>query len=520
MPASNKIFVTFILFLLCANTTFASTVKTLTLEKGQDLVLPIYLDDDNNSEEIEYLRIPISYNSDYLSPLGFRSDNGILADYTLKERLEIYNKAFVIINGSGVYTQFGQVVEFVLTAKEIGTSTIYLDEIYCNDHSLSGGFWLDNDYFQRVYIEIVEKNRFYISDIEDIIVYEDQPVLPITFSVNIPDENPSGFPYIQIASSNTDVVPQNGMSTRRNDTQYYLSVVPTPNAFGQTEISITVQYNRDQDTQTFLLDVKPVNDAPTFSMPLAITLSETSGPQVFKNWATHISPGAPNEANQELSFIIHVEQPELFYLQPEIDPATGNLQFFPFDNRNGQTQIFVYLQDSGDTLNEGHNLSPRQNCTLTITPFSPTLSDNPVAKLVFISSNQPISLNKITPFIRVMACDANGDAVIMASETQIWLQTESPDSGWFYVMNNDWSWRQSNAIIVIPEGEHSAFFKYRNGRPGRYQIQASEVPDQSWSNAIMSIRVKSDITDIDGDIDGNGQVDMKDVIGEMQYLSK
>jgi len=509
------------LCVLCANTTYTSTVKTLTLEKGEDLVLPIYLDDRNNSEEIEYLRIPISYHSDYLTPLGFRLDNGILADYALNEMLEIENKAIVNINGSGVYSQLGRVVEFVLTAKEIGTSTIFLDEIYCNYHSLSGGFWLDNEYYQRVYVEIVDTNRFYISDIEDIIVYEDQPVLPITFSVNIPDENPTGFLYIKrISSSNTDVVPQNGMSTRRNDTQYYLSIFPTPNAFGQTEISITAQYNQAQDTQTFSIDVKPVNDAPTFSMPLAITLSETSGPQVFKNWATNISPGALNETDQELSFIVHVDQPKLFYLQPEIDPVTGDLKFFPFDNRNGKTQMSVYLQDSGDTLNEGHNLSQRQNCTLTITPFSPTISDNLVDKLVFISSNQPVSLEKITPFIRVMACDANGDAVIMESEMQIWLQTESPDTGWFYVMNNDWSWRQSNAIIVIPEGEHSAFFKYRNGRPGAFQIKASELPDQGWSNAIMTVRVKSDISTIIGDIDGNGQVDIKDVIGEMQYLSK
>ena len=517
----NILITTFLLCLLCVYTANASTVKTLTLEKGADLVLPIYLDDTNSSEEIEYMRIPISYNSDFLSPLGFRLDNGILSDYALNEMLEIQDKAIVNINGSGVYTQFGSVVEFVLTAKDLGTSTIYLDDIYCNYHSLSGGFFLDEEYFQRVYVEVVEKNRFYISDIEDLVVYEDQPVLPITFSVNIPEENPTGFLYIKkIESSNTDVVPQNGMLTRRNDTQYTLSIFPKTNAYGNTVISITAQYNQEQDTQTFSIEVLPVNDAPTFSISSAITLEETSGPQIFNNWAKNISPGAPTETDQELSFIVNVENPELFYFQPEIDPITGDLKFFPYDNLNGQTQLSVYLQDNGDTSHNGHNLSAKQNCTLTISPFSPTISDNPVEKLEFISSNQPISLEKITPFIRVMACDANGDAVVMESDTQIWLQTESPDTGWFYVNNNEWSWRQSNAIVIIPEGEHSTFFKYRNSRPGAFQIKASEVQDQNWSDAIMTIRVKSDTSSINGDIDGNGIIDLKDVIGEMRVLSE
>jgi hypothetical protein len=512
----NLFITTILLCLVCVYSLHASSLKTLTLEKGEQLVLKVYLDDNNNSEEIEHIQISIRYDSNFLLPLGFRKDNGILSNYALNEMLQIQDTAIVNIYGKNVYTQFGSLVELVLKAKEKGRATIYLNKISCNDHNLSGGFWIDNDIFHKIDIDV----GFYISDIEDRLIYEDTPVLPVTFSVNIPNNDSIGFIPMSYESSNTDIVSESEMHTRIKDTQYTIFIHPKINSFGQTDISIHAQYNKEWDSKTFSIQVLPVNDAPTFSIPTAITLAETSGFQVLKNWATNISPGAPNEVEQELSFIIQVDHPDLFYYQPEIDPDTGDLQFFPFDNVNGLAQLSVYLKDDGDTLNEGHNLSTRKECTLTITPFSPAISENPVEKLTFISSNQPISLDKVTPYIRVMACDANGDAVNMKAETQIWLQTESPDTGWFYVKNQEWSWRQSNAFVFIREGEHSALFKYRNGRSGAFQIKASETPAQSWSDAIMTVQVQSDTTEIMGDIDDNGLINLKDVIREMQFLSR
>jgi len=506
------------LYFLSAYSTYASTTSILTVEKGEDIVLPIYLDEKNNPEEIKYMRIPISYDSDFFTPLGFRNENSMLSNYAFSESTENENKATVKINGKGAYTRFGPLVEFVLTAKDIGAATIYLDQIYCNYHNLSGGFWLDEHFFQKVDIEIVDTSRFYISNIEDFTIDEDQPVLPVSFFVNIPRDDITGFLSITPESSNADLISR--MENYRTDNQCTVLIFPAANAFGETDITIRAETLQANDTKTFSIEVRPVNDAPTFSIPSTITLSETSGPQFLKSWAKNISPGALNETDQKLSFVVQVDQPELFYDQPEIDPFTGDLKFFPFDNLNGQAQLSVYLKDNGDTSNDGHNLSIKKNCTLTITPFSPPISYNPVEKLIFISSNQPISVEKVTPYIRVMACDANGNAVIMTSETQFWLQTDSPDTGWFYVMNGERAWEQSNAFLVIPEGEHSAFFKYRNSRPGVFQIKASELPDQSWSDAIMNVRVNSSPSEINGDIDGNGCIDLKDVISEMQFLSR
>ena len=508
----NKIvFKAILLCLLWAYSGYAST-KTITVDKGADFVLPVYLDDNNISNEIKYLRITIKYDSDLLSPRGFRLNNGILSDYDLTEMLEIEGIAIANINGTGVYTQFGSVVEFVLTTKDIGTATIDLDSIYCN-HSLSGGFWLDDSFYRKVF---VETNAFYISDIDNYSIDEDLPVLPIPFHVNIPNDYIAGFLPITSQASNINLIKR--MNIRRDGTQCTLEIYPAPNEFGNTDITIraeTTQTPKKTATQTFSIEIKPVNDAPTFSIPTAITLAETSGPQFFENWAKNISPGALNETDQILSFRVNVDRPELFYLQPELDPITGDLHFFPSDNANGQAQLSVYLFDNGGTINDGINTSKYKKCSVNIIPFSPTLSDNPVKKIVFVSSNQPVSVGKMTPFIRVMTCDANGNAVIMESDTIIWLQSVRSESGWFYVPNDI-----DPDYVVIPEGEFSAKFKYINGRPGNFQIKASEVPDQGWTDAIMTIRVQSEDAFINGDIDGNGYIDLKDVIGEMRHLSE
>jgi hypothetical protein len=516
MILNNNIFITTVLLcLLCVYSTHASSIKTLTLEKGDQLTLPVYLDDTNISEEIEHIRIRITYDSEVLQPLGFRKDNGILSDYSLSELLQIQGIAVVNIYGNNVYTQFGPIVELVLKAKDTGIATIDLNEIICNDQNLSGGFWIADEFCHRIKIEVVEMNSFYISDIEDIIIYEDNPFVPVPFSLNIPNNGSAGNIPMRTESSKTDIIPHPIIRDKNT-----IMIHPKNNSFGKTNITVYAQYNMKWYSKTFSVEVLPVNDAPTFSIPAAITITETSGLQVFTNWATNISSGAPNEVDQELTFSVSVDNQDLFHLQPTIDPITGDLEFYPFDNENGQVQISVFLKDDGGTINGGINSSTRKNCTLTIVPFSPSISDNPVKELRFISTNQPISLDKVTPYIRIMACDDYGGAVIMESDTQIWLQTESPDSGWFYVLNDQWAWHKSNALVVIREGEYSALFKYRNGKPGAFQIMASEILDQSWTDAMMTVQVKSDATEVMGDIDGNGIIDLKDVIREMQVLSK
>ena len=78
--------------------------------------------------------------------------------------------------------------------------------------------------------------------------------------------------------------------------------------------------------------------------------------------------------------------------------------------------------------------------------------------------------------------------------------------------------QKSNAIIVIPEGEYSAMFKYINAKPGNWQITATEMPDLGWIDATLTIHVENDSPYIPGDINENGNIDLSDIIRTMKKI--
>ncbi|MBF0452971.1 MAG: hypothetical protein HQK75_19880 [Candidatus Magnetomorum sp.] len=502
-----------------SNKNVIKSLQTLDIEKGQVLVIAVYLDDSNPAEEIKNMNITISFNEDILDAVGVQVHNGMLSEYSFYDILQMDGKAIVRINGQGQNMQKGSVVEFLFNTINKGTTSVSIDTLTCNDFNISGGFLVDDEFFQSIYVKVIESDVFHISPIDDQIFLEDQPVDPIQFTIYVPGGYTSGFIAFSAISSNTQLIPQRNMQINGFGTDRYLLIIPAVNECGVADISISAIYGMQQDTCTFSIELLPVNDSPDFNIPSSIELPETSGPQLFTSWAKEISAGPLNESDQALEFIVSVDQPGLFYSLPEINPATGDLTFFPVDNMNGNAIISIYLKDDAGTENNGRNISDPKTVALTIMPFAPPLSDNPVERLAWITSNQPISPQKVTSFIRIMTCDENGDAVVMESDVQIWLSTEGSESGWFYVKSSEWSWQQSNALIVIPSGEYSALFKYRNAQAGNWLITASEIPSRGWIDTELSIRVISEYPDIPGDINRDGFIDLSDIILALRIIS-
>ncbi|KPA10100.1 conserved hypothetical protein, secreted [Candidatus Magnetomorum sp. HK-1] len=497
------------------------TIKTLNLEKDKTLLLPVFLDDTNISEEIQSMYISISFNKDVIDVIGVQVQNGILTDYSFYDILQVSGKATVIINGQGTNIQQGSVVEFLLKPLDTGMTNVAIESLNCNDHNVSGGLLIESELYQRIYIQVIEPEVFKISDIEDRVVQEDQPIDPVPFTINVPGDNTSMRIAASALSSNSDLIPQANLRIMGSGLNRDLYITSASNQFGSAEITVQAVLDFKEIVKTvFTINVLPVNDSPDFSMPSIIELPETSGPQNFPGWATQITAGPENEKDQSLEFLISVDRTDLFYKKPEIDVATGNLFFFPVDNIHGNAIVSVHLKDDGGIENEGQNLSPSKNFTLSIKPFSPDLSENSVERLTCITSNQPISSQTMSSFIRIMASDANGKAVVMESDTQVWLKTEASETGWFYVKNlvSGWSMQKSNAIIVIPEGEYSAMFKYINAKPGNWQITATEMPDLGWIDATLTIHVENDSPYIPGDINENGNIDLSDIIRTMKKI--
>jgi Bacterial Ig domain/Bacterial Ig-like domain (group 3) len=118
---------------------------------------------------------------------------------------------------------------------------------------------------------------------------------------------------------------------------------------------------------TVTLTVNPVNDAPTFSLAGSdVAVGALDGPQTVNNWAIDISPGAPNESSQTVSFDVSNDKPSSFLIQPAIS-ETGTLTFTPDPLATGTTaKVTVVAKDDGGTADGGKDTSDHQEFTITI----------------------------------------------------------------------------------------------------------------------------------------------------------
>ncbi|MFA6341796.1 MAG: Ig-like domain-containing protein, partial [Fibrobacteraceae bacterium] len=120
------------------------------------------------------------------------------------------------------------------------------------------------------------------------------------------------------------------------------------------------------DTASFTINVTPVNDAPSYVLGPDVTVKEDSGAVSIAAWATAISKGPANESSQTLTFTLTTPDSALFAVQPAVD-STGKLTFTTASDANGVATIFIRLQDNGDTLNGGIDITITQTFKITIT---------------------------------------------------------------------------------------------------------------------------------------------------------
>ena len=130
--------------------------------------------------------------------------------------------------------------------------------------------------------------------------------------------------------------------------------------------------------QTFIITVKPVNDAPTFVKGSDQTILEDAGAQNISGWATAISAGPADESGQALNFLVTDTNSSLFSTQPAIS-SDGRLSYTPAANANGSATITVQLHDDGGTVNGGVDTSLAQTFTINVTSVDdvPSFSKGP-----------------------------------------------------------------------------------------------------------------------------------------------
>jgi VCBS repeat-containing protein len=125
-------------------------------------------------------------------------------------------------------------------------------------------------------------------------------------------------------------------------------------------------------TRTIPINVRPVNDAPSFTGGANQTVNEDAGAQTVTGWATDILRGPVNESGQTLNFnVVSNSNPTLFTAggQPVISP-NGTLTYTPTANAFGSAVITVRLQDSGGTSLGGVDTSGNYTFTLNVNPVN------------------------------------------------------------------------------------------------------------------------------------------------------
>ncbi|MFY7893463.1 MAG: tandem-95 repeat protein, partial [Pirellula sp.] len=116
---------------------------------------------------------------------------------------------------------------------------------------------------------------------------------------------------------------------------------------------------------TFSIIIRPVNDAPEFTIPSSTTADEDQGVVSVPNFATGIRPGpvtAADESNQELTFEVVAFDPTAFTVQPTIG-VDGTLVYQTAKDINSNsgkdTRVRVRLRDNGAS-------SPAPNTNISI----------------------------------------------------------------------------------------------------------------------------------------------------------
>jgi hypothetical protein len=181
------------------------------------------------------------------------------------------------------------------------------------------------------------------------------------------DRDPEGGPLT--ASDASD--PSNGSVSLDSDGSF--SYTPLANFFGDDQFTYRANDETgSSSTATVTIHVAPVNDSPRFNdQGNPKEVRSNAGPQTVSDWARDISPGADNEADQILEFVvIDNSNPDLFTSggQPAVtrngpQSDRGTLTFTP-SGKSGSATITVVLKDNGGTANGGADTSEPHTFTI------------------------------------------------------------------------------------------------------------------------------------------------------------
>ena len=186
-----------------------------------------------------------------------------------------------------------------------------------------------------------------IEAIADVVSNEDEAVAEIALVGDDKETIKSKLQYTVVAT-NADLVAPDGLVLRKTGSRRYLDITPLENAFGETDITVTVNDGIDEVSTTFKLTVNAVNDPPTISAVEPIEINE----------------------DQMVSFTVTLTDIDTAPEELKITGNAANAALLPSDNITSTGEGLTRTV----TLSPGANMGGKTKVTLSVNDGDNTVS--------------------------------------------------------------------------------------------------------------------------------------------------
>jgi hypothetical protein len=220
---------------------------------------------------------------------------------------------------------------------------------------------------------------------------ENAPATNWSFSIS-DLQTPATNLTVAATSTNTALVPNSNLVFSGTGTNRTLTLTPAANQNGTTMISIVVtDEGGSTATNTFVLNVLPVNQPPTFTLGTnRLVFNQNFGPVTNSTLISNISSGPANQSSDSNYFVLSYTTN--FYAQTPAVDTNGVLTFQVGTNISGTSAITFVLYNSGSTTNGGKN-SLTNTLTLDVLYVNQPPTFNFATNLLLVAEESGLTTN-------------------------------------------------------------------------------------------------------------------------------
>ena len=230
-----------------------------------------------------------------------------------------------------------------------------------------------------------------VNPLSDVVIDEDSPQQVVSLSGINAGGGESQNLRVTTSSNNTALIPTPTVEYSSPDSTGSIRFTPALNQYGTAMLTVTVEdagLDGDLNTpgdnltysQSFMVNVNPVNDAPTVN-PISDLVIDEDSPQQVVN-LSGINAGGGESQNLRVTASSNntalIPTPQIFYNSPE---STAVLRFTPMADQFGAVTITVQVEDAGQDGNlnsPGDNLTFSRSFLVTVNPVNDTPLIDPI----------------------------------------------------------------------------------------------------------------------------------------------